>query len=321
MSTQMFAEHQRRTLIMHQKKLSALPFEGMSPHRARVANSPHAMAWRILTAVSRMRWKRTVLLWMRFAANPSLILGWWRWMAAFAASRGYPLPHDDLLQKPLSKFLVYGLSGSQRLRLLIDHFTIAETILSRDSMIRLWSGETVDMGEVHGRNETYSCRLVLADRCGGRHEGAFGIELVRTRDNAALCTVRFTFVRESAGQGYTFVVGSLQGPRNAKRLMVETTRDLSGLRPKEAVLMVLQGLVSEGNARHFRAISQAKHPILYRRSRRQSMLLSNIDGFWCERCGQPDDTYGFVVPYSQIDRSDRRNASKSQFNRVGELFC
>jgi uncharacterized protein VirK/YbjX len=177
------------------------------------------------------------------------------------------------------------------------------------------------MGEVQGRNETYSCRLVLADRCGGRHEGAFGIKLVRTRDKATLCTVRFTFLFESARQGYTFVVGSMQGPRNGKRLIVETTRDLFGLRPKEAVLVVLQGLVAEGDARHFRAVSQAKHPILYRRSRRQSMLLSNIDGFWCERCGEPDNTYGFIVPYSQIDGSDRRNASKAQFNRIGELFC
>ncbi|WP_440982099.1 DUF535 family protein [Shinella sumterensis] len=306
---------------MHQKKLSVLPFEDMSPVRTRVAKQRPAMAWRILTAVSRLRWKRSVLLWMRFAANPPLILGWWRWLAAFSASRDYPLPHDDLLQKPLSKFLVYGLSGSERLGVLIDHFTIAEKILSRDSMTRLWSGETLDMGDVQGRNETYSCRLVLADRCGGRHEGAFGIELVRSRDEAALCTVRFTLVRESAPQGYTFVVGSMQGPRNAKRLIVETTRDLSGLRPKEAVLMVLQGLVAEGNARHFRAVSQAKHPILYRRSRRQSMLRSNIDGFWCERCGEPDDTYGFVVPSSRIDRNDRRNSVKAQFNRVGELFC
>lgn len=321
MQMQMFAGNHQPDIDMHQKKLNVLPSEDMSPYGPRVTKPRYAMAWRILTAVSRLRWKRSVLLGMRFAANPPLTLGWWRWMAAFAASRDYPLPHDELLQKPLSKFLVYGLSGSQRLKLLIDNFAIAEKILSRESMIRLWSGETLDMGEVQGRNETYSCRLVLADRCGGRHEGAFGIKLVRTRDKATLCTVRFTFLFESARQGYTFVVGSMQGPRNGKRLIVETTRDLFGLRPKEAVLVVLQGLVAEGDARHFRAVSQAKHPILYRRSRRQSMLLSNIDGFWCERCGEPDNTYGFIVPYSQIDGSDRRNASKAQFNRIGELFC
>lgn len=306
---------------MHQKKLSVLPFEDILPQEPRASNPRHAMVWRILTAVLRLRWKRSFLLWMRFAANPPLTLGWWRWMASFAASRHYPLPHDDLLQKPLSKFLVYGLSGSQRLGLLIDHFTIAETILSRESMMRLWCGETLDMGEVQGRRETYSCHLMLADRCGGRHEGAFGIQLVRIRDKATLCTVRFTFLRESGRQGYTFVVGSMQGPRNAKRLIVEATRDLSGVRPKEAILLVLQGLVTEGNAQHFLAVSQAKHSIHYRRARRQSMLLSNIDGFWCERSGEPDDTYGFAVPYSRIDGGDKRNASKSQFNRVGELFC
>lgn len=306
---------------MHQKKLSVLSFEDIPPHESWAPNPRSAMAWRVLTAVSRLRWKRGLLFWIRFAANPPLTLGWWRWMATFAAARGYPFPHDALLQKPLSKFLVYGLSGSQRLGLLVDHFTIAEKILSRESMVRLWQGEALEMGEVQGRCEKYVCLLVLADRCGGRHEGAFAIKLLRTRDKATLCTVRFTFVYEGEGEGYTFVVGSMQGPRNAKRLIVDATRDLSGLRPKEAVLMVLQGLVAEGRAKHFQAVSQAKHPIRYRRARRQSMMVSDMDGFWCERSGDPNDTYGFVVPYSRIGGSDKRNASKAQFNRIGELFC
>lgn len=316
---------------MHQKKLTILSSKDIQPyttHHETVAErcdpppkQQHVIFWRILTIILRVRWKRGLLFWIRFAANPPLTLGWWRFISTFAASRGYPPPHDELLQKPLSKFLVYGLSNSRRLELLTDHFAIAEKILSKESMARLWRGEIIEMGEVQGRNETYACLLMLADRCGGRHEGAFAIKLVRAGDKATLCTVRFTFLRQTVRKGYTFVVGSMQGPRNAKRLIVEATRDLYGLRPKEAILMILQGLVAEGNAKHFWAVSQEKHPIHYRRARRQSMMMSNIDGFWVERSGEPDKTYGFIVPYSQIDGSDRRNAAKSQFNRVGELFC
>lgn len=316
---------------MHQKKLTILssgdirpslpPREAVPETGDEKPDPRYAITWRILTAIFRLRWKRGLLFWIRFVVNPPLTLGWWRWITAFASSRGYPPPHDELLQKPLSKFLVYGLSGSQRLELVSDHFTIAEKILSRDNMIRLWLGEALDMGEVQGRGETYSCLLMLADRCGGRHEGAFGVKLVRVRDKATLCTVRFTFIRQRSGKGYTFVVGSMQGPRDAKRLIVEVTRDLSGLRPKEAVLMVLQGLVAEGGSKYFMAVSQAKHSIQYRRTRRQSMMVSDVDGFWAERSGEPEDTYGFSIPYSRIDGTDKRNASKAQFNRVGELFC
>lgn len=315
---------------MHLEKMIALSAEDPSPRGAPCAPASRsgneardlrrAMAWRILTAFTRLSWKRSVLLWLRFAINPLLILAWWRWMASFAASRDYPLPHDDLLQKPLIKFLVHGLKGRQRLGLLTGHFAIAETILSRDSMVRLWQGEGLSMGEVEGRNETYTCLLLLADRCAGRHEGAFAVRLVRSRDGAALCTARFVFVYEDVGQAYTFVVGSLQGPRNAKRLIVEATRDLFGLRPKEAVLMVLQGLTARGRARRFYAVSRAKHPIRYRRARRQSLMMADMDGFWLERSGEPDDAYGFVVPCSRIDGRDKRSASKARFMAVGEAF-
>ncbi|CAI9403927.1 hypothetical protein ANOBCDAF_04518 [Pleomorphomonas sp. T1.2MG-36] len=308
---------------MHLDKiLSAQEPLACEPYRpAGLANPRWAIACRILTAFARLSWKRGLLLWLRFLVYPRATLGWWRWLAGVVASRGYPLPHDDLLQKPLMKFLALGLSGTQRLGLLTGHFTIADKILSRDSMVRLWQGETLVMGEVPGRGDAYRCLIMLADRCGGRHEGAFAVRLVRIRDGATLCTVRFTLVYEDLGQRYTFVVGSMQGPRNAKRLIIEATRDLSGLRPKEAVLMVLQGLAAEGRARHFHAVSRARHPIRYRRARRQSMMMSDVDGFWSERSGEPDDGFGFTVPYSRIGGHDRRAASKAQFYGVGELFC
>lgn len=309
-------------ILSAEESLACEPYRPVAAELANeVANPRWAIAWRILTAFARLRWKRSLLLWLRFLAYPQATLGWWRWLAEAVASRNYPLPHDDLLQKPLMKFLAHGLSGPQRLGLLIGHFGIAEKILSRDSMVRLWQGETLAMGEVQGRGERYRCLLMLADRAGGRHEGAFALRLVRSRDGATLCTVRFTFIYEDLGQSYTFVVGSMQGPRNAKRLIIEATRDLSGLRPKEAVLMVLQGLAANGRAKQFRAVSRERHPIRYRRARRQTMMVSDVDGFWSERCGEPDEVFGFVVPYSRIGGRDRRAASKAQFYGVGELFC
>lgn len=277
------------------------------------------IAWQVLTLVTRTGWKRGLLFWARFVARPSVTLRWWKFAGTFAVLRGYGVPHDDLLQKPLSKFLVYGMRTSQRLHLLTEHFVIAEQILSRESMKRVWRGDVLKMGEINGRGEIYTCLLMLADRCGGRHEGAFALRLVRSRDQALLCSGRFTFVRYGLDR-YTFVAGSMQSPRNAKRLIIEATRDLSGLRPKEAILMVLQGLVSEGGADHFLAISQAKHPIRYRRSRRQSMMRSNIDSFWLERNAEPEVTYGFLVPRSRTDGSGKRNQSKARFSSLGELF-
>ncbi|WP_428424905.1 DUF535 family protein [Pararhizobium sp.] len=289
-----------------------------------IANEPkqfrYLVLWRILSFVLRARWKRGILFWCRFAANPLLTIRWWRFLADFTAARGYPAPHDALLQKPLSKFLVYGMPSSRRLALLADHFQIAERILSTDSLMKLWQGEWLDMGLVEGRTETYSCHIALADRFGGRHEGAFAVRLVRTRGMALLCAGRFTLVRQGSHDSYTFVVGSMQGPRNGKRLTVEATRDLFGVRPKEAVLMVLQGLTVEGGMTHFFAISEAKQPIQYRRAKRRSMMLSAVNAFWAERSAKSESTYGFTVPKSGTTGTDGRCRSKLCFHTIGELF-
>ncbi|MGN6775205.1 DUF535 family protein [Rhizobium sp.] len=299
---------------------SISPSTMVVPAASRSQRSRYALLWRILTFSLRVRWKRALLFWCRFAANPLLTIRWWRFTAAFAAARELPLPHDELLQKPLSKFLVHGMPNARRLSLLVEHFSIAETIFSRDSMTRLWRGEWLEMGLVQGKSEAYACCIALADRSGGRHEGAFAIKLLRVSDQALLCTARFTFVNQGMEGRYTFVVGSMQGPRNAKQRIVEVTRDLAGLRPKEAILIVLQGLAAEGGMQHFLAVSQARHPIQYRRHVRQSMLLSNIDAFWLERSAEPEGVYGFRVPYSTILGTDRRSQSKSWFYNIGELF-
>ncbi len=301
--------------------VSRIPLRATAPEDADGARSArYVVLKRVLTFGLRVRWKRALLFWSRFAANPLLTIRWWRFAAAFAAEQGLPPPHDELLQKPLSKFLVYGMPNSLRLTLLTDHFAIAARILSAESMARLWRGEWLEMGLVQGRSETYACLIALADRSGGRHEGAFAVKLMRVEDKAVLCTARFTFISQGPEDRYTFLVGSMQGPRNAKQRIVEVTRDLFGLRPKEAILVVLQGLVTEGGMQHFLAVSQVKHPIRYRRRTRQSMMLSNVDAFWAERGAEPEDTYGFRVPFSRICGADRRSRSKMWFYSIGELF-
>ena len=184
----------------------------------------------------------------------------------------------------------------------------------------LWRGEWLEMGVVEGRHEKYACQLSLADRCGGRHEGAFAIRIVRISDRALVCVCRFTFLRQGSQGGYTFVIGGMQGPRNGKRLTVEATRDLFGLRPKEAILMVLQGLTVEGGSPQFLAVSQSKQPIQYRRIKRRAMMRSAADVFWVERSAHLDDTYGFIVPKSTADGMDKRSRRKKCFHMIGELF-
>jgi uncharacterized protein len=285
-----------------------------------VSETPHFLLFRrIITFAGRAHWKRAVLFWLRFAANPLVTFRWWWFLAGFSAERELPLPHDDLLQKPLSKFLINKVSRKRRLAFLMDNFAIADRHFPRSTTAGLWAGKTMDMGTVRGRNDEYRCILALADRCGGRHEGALAVRLVRDHDNAVLWTATFTFLEGCETQHHTIVVGGMQGPRAAKEQMVSVTRDLSGLRPKEAALMVLQGLASEGALSYF-AVAHSRHPIRYRRARRQKMMVSDIDAFWRERSGEPDKTFGFEVPFSSLEGRDKRSHMKLSFFNLGKRF-
>lgn len=288
--------------------------------RAASGSARFLLFWKIITFVWRAHWKRAVLFWLRFAANPFVTFQWWRFLADFSAREKLPPPHDELLQKPLSKFLINRVPQKRRLVLLADNFTIAGRHFSRRVMAGLWAGKTIDMGTVHGRSDEYYCTLSLADRCGGRHEGAFAVRLMRSDDDTVLWTATFMFVRGCETRRHTIVVGGMQGPRDAKEQMVSVTRDLCGLRPKEATLMVLQGLISQ-DAWHYFAVAHSRHPICYRRTRRQKMMVSDIDAFWRERSAEPEETFGFQVPASSLDGTDKRSRMKLCFYNLGRNFA
>lgn len=190
-----------------------------------------SMGWKIATFVLRAHWKRGFLFWMRFAAHPVTTFRWWRYLERFSVERNLPPPHDALLQKPFSKFLVGKISYGRRLDLLKDNFVIAGDCFSADVLALLWAGKTIEIGAISGRADEYRCTLALADLCVGRHEGAFAMRLIRTRDDTVLWTVKFIFAGQGQGGNWTVVVGGMQGPRAAKHEMVAVTRDLSGLRP------------------------------------------------------------------------------------------
>lgn len=284
---------------------------------ASAEDSPASVGWKVVTFVQRASWKRSFLFWMRFAAHPVATVRWWRYLSRFAAEHRLPPPHDALLQKPLSKFLMGDISYTRRLGFLAENFAMAADCFSADVLAGIWAGNTIEIGSISGRRDGYYCTLALADLCGGRHEGAFALRLIRTRDNAVLWTVKFIFVAQAQGDGWTVVVGGMQGVRAARQDMVAATRDLSGLRPKEALLVLMQGLMAADASAYF-AVSHARHSITRRRARRQKMLLADIDSFWRERCAEPDRVFGFRVPVSTLDGADKRSLVKRGFYTLAE---
>lgn len=272
----------------------------------------------------RVSLKRAVVFSMRFARHPFLTMRWIGFLGEFAERYRLGLPHDDLVRKSIPTFFLHGASCGMRLQLLLDHFDVASEVLSRRSLMALWRGSVLEMGTVSGRSENYRIQLQLADHCGARHEGAFAIRLRRQSDNHALCTVGFIFVR-GGEEAYSLAIGGMQGPRgeDAKRSLITATRDLGGLRPKDAALLVLQGLVSEGQAAALHAVSNDRHVINRRRLKRRRMMMADLDAYWRDRGGEPAEPFGFNLPLvdgKAAPEGNRREQSKRAFREIGAWF-
>ncbi len=278
--------------------------------------------WRqVLGLGSRMTLKRSTVFCLRFLARPAMTLNWLMFLGDFARQNALGCPHDDLVRKSLGTFFVHGASARDRLKLLTNHFRIAAEVLTPDVLRALWRGHAIDVRTIEGRSESYKVQLLLADHCGSRHEGVFALRLSRARDGYALCTAGFIFVR-SGYTGSSMAIGGMQGPKatDAKRALITATRCLGGLRPKDAVLLTLQGLVSNSSSGHFMAVSNARHVINQRRRKRRRMMHADMDDYWIERGGEPDQPFGFRLPIKSVagaPGANRREHSKLAFWEAG----
>ncbi|MEO5758278.1 MAG: DUF535 family protein [Mesorhizobium sp.] len=276
----------------------------------------------VLGLGSRLTLKRSVVFCLRFLVRPAMSLNWITFLGDFARRKSLGCPHDDLLRKSLATFFIHGASARDRLNLLTDNFRIAGDVLTPDVLRTLWRGDAMDVGTIEGRSESYKIHLLLADRCGSRHEGVFAIRISRMKDGYTLCTAGFVFVR-CGYSDYSLAIGGMQGPRasDAKRALITATRCLGGLRPKDAVLLILQGLVSNGSSGHLLAVSNARHVINQRRRKRRRMMHANLDDYWIERGGEPAAPFGFRLPIKPISGTEgekRRAQSKLAFWEAGQ---
>lgn len=262
----------------------------------------------------------------RFASKPVSFFKWFRFLAGFRRRHGLGCPSDDLLRKKPYKFLALGLPGRRGFELLVDHFNLAAAGLPRDVLEAAWRGRAVDIGHVTGRRDAYAITMLLSVHSGTSHEGAFSIRLTRQSDRLDL--VRLSFILYSLGNGrYTVAIGGLQGSREpgAKRAVINATRDLCGLRPKDAALLVMEGIATGGGARHLLGVSDARHTINFRIPRKRAGKRADMDRYWIDRGGRESGEFGFAMPVRSRDvalPANRREACKFEFVEIGRgLFA
>jgi len=267
--------------------------------------------------------KKSVVFFSRTLVQWRKSLTWIDYLERYGRRMRLGRPPLELVRKSLATYFVYQSPAAKTQSLLIDHFEIAARVISRDMLEKLWCGEVVDLASLAGKQGHYQVTLCRADQAGARHEGELTVAITGPLLSGPLCRMTFIFVRKPDG-GITLAVGSTQGTNQAdgKAAIVAATRDLGGLRPKDAVLLTLKGLAHRLGAETIFAVANDSHVINRRRASRRKRMWTDLDSYWIDRGGIEGGPFGFILSVEDLGHKEpptnRREAMKVAFWAVGD---
>ena len=265
--------------------------------------------------------KKSVVFLGRSFANLRKSIHWIDFIERYGRAKRLGHPPLELVRKSLGTYFVYRSPAAFTQRLLFDHFDICARAISRPALEALWQGRVVPLQDVQGRKDVYHVSLCRADQAGARHEGELTVQIRVDSLPTPLFRATFIFVTAPDG-GVSLAIGGLQGPGvdGAKQALVAATRDLNGLRPKDALVLTLKGLAQRLGARELYAVANASHVINRRRTSKRDQLLNDYDAYWRDRGGHEGGEFGFILPVGEAETTtpaNRRDANKQIFWQIG----
>ena len=295
----------------------------MMPDRSPARSLPSRISTvlRYTAALSRRNSaKHTVVFFFRSFYQFDVSSRWFAFLEDFAKRTGLGNPPLELIRKAFGAYFTMNRTPAEREQLLEDHYRIAASHMPKPFLQALWDAQSSELGRIAGKKDEYIVWLRRADRCGTRHEGECTIGFECRNSGLVLCRLTFIFLKTGTdGEALSLAIGGLQGPVKTvpKSAVIQATRDLGGLRPKDALLLVAAGIARSRGAMEMSAISNINHPINYRAQRRRSKMLTDYDDYWAERGGHEGGPFGFILPAKNPAEAEpaqkRRDEAKKAF--------
>lgn len=243
----------------------------------------------------------------RFFATRSLLspiaaARWVTYVGGYYRSLGVPGPASVTVNKPLRNYVALGFGPGERVRLLTDHYRIAAQLLPLAVQTRLAGNAAMTLGILNGNRGDYSIRFAASEFMQTTREGELVLFMEKCSDGCILTKATFLFARQPDGR-LTLVIGGLQGitggarseALGTKREIVDATRSLSQLRPKDVVLHAVLALADRLGIEAVQAVSNRRHVISKLRT---GAVSADYDAYWVERQGRLSEPYGYTLPVS-----------------------
>jgi uncharacterized protein VirK/YbjX len=244
---------------------------------------------------------------------------WRRYICALYRDVAAAPPPVRVLAKPVRRYVHRAFWPRQRLALLFEHYRWLRALFSRDFLAQFCAESPLPVVDLSGRRGgDYVLFVIAANVVYMQREGELAIVVAKRSTGRELSRLSLCFARVDGEPA--IVVGGLQGPAGIfKRDVIDATRDLYGLRPKDAALLAARAM---GRALGFNAlhgICDANHVLLRLQNKAK---FSRYDDYWAERGGKRRGPFGFV--FGPLEASapsgDRRDAMKAAIVAGMEAF-
>jgi uncharacterized protein VirK/YbjX len=255
---------------------------------------------------------------LRALAAPLTALRWRRYLSALHARVGAGAPKARALSKPLRSYLRRHYWPWRRAAILMETWDWLEGSFSAPFLKRLCDNEDALILSIHARkNSQYGLYVTAAVNAAMQREGEIALYCARSPQDEKLCRASFSITKVDGRPA--LVIGGIQGPFGAlKREVIDATREMYGLRPKDAVLLAIRAFALEmGLATH--AVSDSRH-VLHRLTNKTKF--SSYDDYWRERGAHEGGPFGYVfegLEASELEAS-KRDALKGQICRATVEF-
>jgi uncharacterized protein len=245
----------------------------------------------------------------RSACMPARQARFLSFVAAHPQMRVYRQRDPRLLERHMHRYINVRWHRRQRLEQVHQHYRFALTHLPHglfDLVYGLGHARLGSLTAKDGTLLTLCMRPPILKGC----EGELCLQLCDGQGDV-LYSIVFTVSDETPA----VMIGCLQGPRgkDARERVRALTRNMYGMRPKQLMLSLVYAFARHYGIKTLRAISNDAHPL--RRSGRA--LHSDYDAFWAEQHGQPAEGGWYVLPPTQVHKSEAEVPSnhRSAFRR------
>jgi len=243
----------------------------------------------------------------------------WRWfIRGFHRKIGAPPPPARILAKPVRAYVHKQFWPRHRVALLLEHFHWSRTLFTSDFLKRICANQPIELVALQGRRDKYLIFISGSLAVISQREGEISIYLAKTLASPRLARISFLFCKVSGR--LSLVIGGIQGPPAAnKHAVIDATRDLHGLRPKDAIFLAVRMFAQQFLIENVYAIGDANH-VLQRLQ--NSAKFSSYDAYWRDRGGISEPVYGFrFEPLSQECKvKNKRNEMKEAISTSISVF-